>query len=77
MRAAEDPNSGCRATGTGPSAGGRQVLEDPGRPAGVPEHDRAREPSVADARDGRLTGPVVFWHAGGTPGIFEDLPPAR
>jgi 1-aminocyclopropane-1-carboxylate deaminase/D-cysteine desulfhydrase-like pyridoxal-dependent ACC family enzyme len=32
---------------------------------------------VARVRDGRLTGPVVFWHAGGTPGIFEDLPPAR
>ena len=31
---------------------------------------------VARVRDGRLTGPVVFWHAGGTPGIFENLPPA-
>jgi 1-aminocyclopropane-1-carboxylate deaminase/D-cysteine desulfhydrase-like pyridoxal-dependent ACC family enzyme len=29
---------------------------------------------VARARDGRLSGPVVFWHAGGTPAIFEDLP---
>ncbi|MBA2382254.1 MAG: pyridoxal-phosphate dependent enzyme [Chloroflexi bacterium] len=29
---------------------------------------------VARVRDGRLTGPVVFWHAGGTPGIFERLP---
>jgi 1-aminocyclopropane-1-carboxylate deaminase/D-cysteine desulfhydrase-like pyridoxal-dependent ACC family enzyme len=28
---------------------------------------------VARARDGRLVGPVVFWHAGGTPGIFESL----
>jgi 1-aminocyclopropane-1-carboxylate deaminase/D-cysteine desulfhydrase-like pyridoxal-dependent ACC family enzyme len=28
---------------------------------------------VARVRDGRLTGPVVFWHAGGTPGIFERL----
>ena len=28
---------------------------------------------VARVRDGRLTGPVVFWHAGGTPGIFEPL----
>jgi hypothetical protein len=24
-------------------------------------------------RDGRVAGPVVFWHAGGTPGIFERL----
>ena len=29
---------------------------------------------VARARDGRLNGPVVFWHAGGTPALFEDLP---
>jgi len=29
---------------------------------------------IARVRDGRLTGPVVFWHAGGTPGIFERLP---
>jgi 1-aminocyclopropane-1-carboxylate deaminase/D-cysteine desulfhydrase-like pyridoxal-dependent ACC family enzyme len=29
---------------------------------------------VARARDGRLTGPVVFWHAGGTPALFESLP---
>ena len=29
---------------------------------------------VARVRDGRLSGPVVFWHAGGTPGIFEVLP---
>jgi len=28
---------------------------------------------VARIRDGRLRGPVVFWHAGGTPGIFESL----
>ncbi|MEO5939469.1 MAG: pyridoxal-phosphate dependent enzyme [Candidatus Limnocylindrales bacterium] len=28
---------------------------------------------VARVRDGRLSGPVVFWHAGGTPGIFESL----
>ena len=28
---------------------------------------------VSRARDGRLQGPVVFWHAGGTPGLFEDL----
>ena len=28
---------------------------------------------IARARDGRLRGPVVFWHAGGTPGIFEAL----
>jgi 1-aminocyclopropane-1-carboxylate deaminase/D-cysteine desulfhydrase-like pyridoxal-dependent ACC family enzyme len=28
---------------------------------------------IARARDGRLTGPVVFWHAGGTPGLFENL----
>ena len=28
---------------------------------------------VARVRDGRLGGPVVFWHAGGTPGLFERL----
>jgi 1-aminocyclopropane-1-carboxylate deaminase/D-cysteine desulfhydrase-like pyridoxal-dependent ACC family enzyme len=28
---------------------------------------------VARVRDGRLTGTVVFWHAGGTPGLFEML----
>lgn len=29
---------------------------------------------VAGARDGRLDGrTVVFWHAGGTPGLFESL----
>ncbi len=32
---------------------------------------------VAQAREGRLTGRrVVFWHAGGTPGLFETLEPA-
>ncbi|HET7702362.1 MAG TPA: pyridoxal-phosphate dependent enzyme [Candidatus Limnocylindrales bacterium] len=30
---------------------------------------------IARIRDGRLTGPVVFWHAGGGPGLFEPLPP--
>jgi D-cysteine desulfhydrase len=29
---------------------------------------------IARVREGRLTGPVVFWHAGGTPALFEDLP---
>jgi D-cysteine desulfhydrase len=29
---------------------------------------------AARARDGRLGGPIVFWHAGGTPALFEDLP---
>ena len=28
---------------------------------------------VARVRDGRVRGPVVFWHAGGTPGLFETL----
>jgi len=28
---------------------------------------------VAGVRSGRLTGSVVFWHAGGTPGLFEGL----
>ena len=28
---------------------------------------------IARVRDGRLTGPIVFWHAGGGPGIFERL----
>ncbi|MBA2720979.1 MAG: pyridoxal-phosphate dependent enzyme [Chloroflexi bacterium] len=31
---------------------------------------------IARVRDGRLRGPVVFWHAGGGPGLFERLPPA-
>jgi L-cysteate sulfo-lyase len=31
---------------------------------------------VAEARSGRLDGrTVVFWHAGGTPGLFESLDP--
>jgi D-cysteine desulfhydrase family pyridoxal phosphate-dependent enzyme len=29
---------------------------------------------IARVRAGDLAGPVVFWHAGGTPGLFEDLP---
>ncbi len=29
---------------------------------------------VARVRDGRLKGIVVFWHAGGTPALFEALP---
>jgi D-cysteine desulfhydrase len=29
---------------------------------------------IARVRDGRLGGTVVFWHAGGTPGLFETLP---
>lgn len=29
---------------------------------------------VAGVRDGRLRGRVVFWHAGGTPALFEALP---
>jgi 1-aminocyclopropane-1-carboxylate deaminase/D-cysteine desulfhydrase-like pyridoxal-dependent ACC family enzyme len=28
---------------------------------------------IRRVRDGRLTGTVVFWHAGGTPGLFESL----
>jgi D-cysteine desulfhydrase len=28
---------------------------------------------VTRVRDDRLRRPVVFWHAGGTPGLFEDL----
>ncbi len=31
---------------------------------------------VSRVRDGRLAGPVIFWHAGGTPGLFERLDPA-
>jgi 1-aminocyclopropane-1-carboxylate deaminase/D-cysteine desulfhydrase-like pyridoxal-dependent ACC family enzyme len=31
---------------------------------------------IAGVRSGRLTGTVVFWHAGGTPGLFESLPEA-
>jgi L-cysteate sulfo-lyase len=32
---------------------------------------------MAEARRGRLDGrTVVFWHAGGTPGLFESLEPA-
>jgi 1-aminocyclopropane-1-carboxylate deaminase/D-cysteine desulfhydrase-like pyridoxal-dependent ACC family enzyme len=29
---------------------------------------------IARVRDGRLDGTVLFWHAGGTPGLFEILP---
>lgn len=29
---------------------------------------------VARVRDGRLQDTIVFWHAGGTPGLFEVLP---
>jgi 1-aminocyclopropane-1-carboxylate deaminase/D-cysteine desulfhydrase-like pyridoxal-dependent ACC family enzyme len=33
---------------------------------------------VAQVRDGVFAGrTVVFWHAGGTPGLFESLEPAR
>jgi len=28
---------------------------------------------IARVRDGRLGGSIVFWHAGGTPGLFERL----
>jgi D-cysteine desulfhydrase len=28
---------------------------------------------IARVRDGRLRGPVVFWHAGGLPGLFERI----
>jgi 1-aminocyclopropane-1-carboxylate deaminase/D-cysteine desulfhydrase-like pyridoxal-dependent ACC family enzyme len=28
---------------------------------------------AARAREGRLRGPIVFWHAGGTPALFETL----
>ena len=28
---------------------------------------------IERVRDGRIDGPTVFWHAGGTPGIFETL----
>jgi 1-aminocyclopropane-1-carboxylate deaminase/D-cysteine desulfhydrase-like pyridoxal-dependent ACC family enzyme len=31
---------------------------------------------IARIRDGRVEGSVVFWHAGGTPALFEDLPAA-
>ena len=29
---------------------------------------------AARVRDGRLRGPVIFWHAGGTTALFESLP---
>ena len=29
---------------------------------------------IARIRDGRLRGSVIFWHAGGAPGLFETLP---
>jgi D-cysteine desulfhydrase len=32
---------------------------------------------VARVRDGRLRGPLVFWHAGGAPGLFERLEAER
>jgi 1-aminocyclopropane-1-carboxylate deaminase/D-cysteine desulfhydrase-like pyridoxal-dependent ACC family enzyme len=28
---------------------------------------------IARVRDDRLRGEILFWHAGGTPGLFEDL----
>ena len=28
---------------------------------------------IAGVRDGVLSGPIVFWHAGGTPALFERL----
>ncbi|HET7703148.1 MAG TPA: pyridoxal-phosphate dependent enzyme [Candidatus Limnocylindrales bacterium] len=28
---------------------------------------------IARVRDGRLGGPIMFWHAGGGPGLFETL----
>jgi len=28
---------------------------------------------IARVRDGRLHGSIVFWHAGGTPGLFERI----
>jgi len=31
---------------------------------------------IARVRDGRVTGTLVFWHAGGTPALFEGLPAA-
>jgi D-cysteine desulfhydrase family pyridoxal phosphate-dependent enzyme len=34
---------------------------------------RALAGLIARVRDGRVRGPVVFWHAGGTPGLFEQL----
>lgn len=32
---------------------------------------------VAGVRDGSVRGRIVFWHAGGTPGLFERLPGAE
>ena len=32
---------------------------------------------VDGVRTGRFGGRVVFWHAGGTTALFEDLGPAR
>ena len=29
---------------------------------------------IRRVRDGSLTGQIVFWHAGGTPALFENLP---
>jgi len=43
------------------------ILVDPIYPA------KAVAGLVARVRDDRLRGPIVFWHAGGTPGLFEDL----
>jgi 1-aminocyclopropane-1-carboxylate deaminase/D-cysteine desulfhydrase-like pyridoxal-dependent ACC family enzyme len=31
---------------------------------------------IRRVREGSLTGPVVFWHAGGTPALFEEAPRA-
>jgi 1-aminocyclopropane-1-carboxylate deaminase/D-cysteine desulfhydrase-like pyridoxal-dependent ACC family enzyme len=61
-----------------PTAAAREAAELLARTEGIlvdPIYTaKALAELVHRVRDGRLTGTVVFWHAGGTPGLFEDLP---
>jgi 1-aminocyclopropane-1-carboxylate deaminase/D-cysteine desulfhydrase-like pyridoxal-dependent ACC family enzyme len=66
------PGYGIRTTGADAAAGllarTEGIFVDPVYTA------KALAGLTSRARDGRLSGPVVFWHAGGTPALFEVLP---
>ena len=61
-----------------PTAAAREATELLARTEGIlvdPIYTaKALAELIARVRDGRLEGNVVFWHAGGTPGLFETLP---
>jgi 1-aminocyclopropane-1-carboxylate deaminase/D-cysteine desulfhydrase-like pyridoxal-dependent ACC family enzyme len=61
-----------------PTAAAREAAELLARTEGIlvdPIYTAKALAELVDrVRDGRLSGTVVFWHAGGTPGLFEDLP---